>query len=382
MVNGILLRMNFDSISIIYKIFILLLVSFDLRKKKNLYFPLIVLLMYFFIHFFIVKDVLEVISGLNWLFKFYFIYWLCLFFIKQIKNGSFNRIVRFVRICIFFLLINAAIGLMGYGYAQYSGGVGVQGLIFAGNELAITLVCTFGFILMIFLVNNQYKNYLIFAVLFLFLSFITALKAAMFSAILILLFYPVLKSFDKLNELKIHWKSALLSFSTLVILPLIGFVAAYYVLFNLGLWNRISYFIYDKNFDFYSILFSSRNVWAMEAFVGVKENYSLIEIMFGTNNQWLTLLSTPDNGSVEIDFIDCFMMYGAVGVLLTYGFILKKVYLNTKNIEINPYSKYLAFLIPLILLISITAGHVLYSGVGGPVIAVVLSVTYFSNKQF
>lgn len=381
MINGVLLRLNLDSISVIYKTIILTLVLLDLRKHKHIYIPFIILLMYFIIHFIIVKEVQEVISGLNWLFKFYFIYWLYLFFKKQIKNGYFNRIVNFIKFCILFLLINAGIGVLGFGYAQYSGDVGVQGLIFAGNELAVTLVCTFGFILMFSLVHNQYRNYLIFAFVFLILSLVTALKAAMFSTFLILLFFPVLKSFDKMREFKIHWKNALLSFSTLVILPIIVFAGAYYVLFHLGLWNRISFFLYHRDFDVISVLFSSRNLWAIEAFNGMKENYKLIEVVFGTSNQWLTLLSTPGKGSVEIDIIDFFMMYGVVGVLLTYGFFVKKLYQNFKNRSINPYSKYLNFLILLILFISVTAGHVLYSGVGGPVISATLAVTSFSNKQ-
>jgi len=381
MVNGVFLRMDFISISIFYKTIILSLVFVELRNQKYLYFPFIFFAIFFISHYMIVNDIWESISGLNWLFKFYFIYWLYLFFKNQIEKGHFNEVVKVIQFCTFFVIVNTGLGILGFGYAQYGEDIGVQGFIYAGNELAITIVCCFGFILMDCLVKNQYRNFLFFAILFLLIALFSALKAAMFGAFLILLFFPVLKLFDKILSLKIHWKNALLSFFTIVMLPIAIFSGGYFVLFHLGLWNRISYFYYTRGLDVMSVILSNRNVWAKEAIEGSIENYSFFEWLFGTSKEWLVHLNTPGKGSIEIDLLDILLIYGFVGVFLTYGHFIRILFVNIKYRRLNPYSKYTGFLILLILLISLTAGHVFYSGVGGPIISAVLAVTFYSIQN-
>lgn len=381
MINGVLLRNGFYSISSIYKIFLLGFIFIFLRKEKKLYIPFLFLCFYFVFHLMIVENIGFTLDGLNWLFKFFFIYWVYLFFQKQLKVGNFGRIITFMKASSFFIILNSLLGVVGLGYAKYGENIGMQGLIYAGNELSIGIVCCFSFLLQFYLVRNQYKKYLLFAAIFLFISLLTTMKVPIFSAFIILFIFPILKASDRLYDLKLDKRSAALTFFTTGIIPIVGFIGIYYVLFELGLWNRIHYFYYTKGFDLITVIFSNRNLWAHEAIEGFAENYNFFEKIFGSGKSWITFLSTPGKGSVEIDIIDFLMFYGMIGVFITYGFLFLVLIKTYKSRKKNPFSKYLIVIIFFIVLISITAGHVLYSGIGGPLIAGVLAISNYTNGK-
>jgi uncharacterized membrane protein len=96
------------------------------------------------------------------------------------------------------------------------------------------------------------------------------------------------------------------------------------------------------------------------------DNYSLLSMILGEGLHWTD--NMPHGGIVEIDIIDTLMTYGILGVLLVYGFlflIIYKTYFN-KN---HAGSKATVLLLLLLTGISLTAGHVIFSGVSAPLIA-------------
>jgi hypothetical protein len=378
-VNGVILRAGLPSISIAYKTFILFLILIHLRKVKNTYYPVAILGFYFIIHSLMFKDIFFTLSGLDWLIKFFSIYWFYLFFKSEIEKNRNHKIFN-LGIAFFIVLgVNIALGLLGFGYAQYtSADIGVRGYIYAGNEVAVTLVATMSILLIKNIESGNIKLYLVYLFAFFFLAVFQATKVSIISALYISLLFPLVKASQNINHLKISNKSLGLVFFTFIIIPLIGTYAIYFILFEVGLWQRISYFYYSVGWDIPTLIFSSRNIWAKEALNGFLE-YNFIEVLFGSGKAWVDLLSTIDKGSVEIDIIDFLMRYGIIGVFLSYGFF---IFFFKKSHQVNVdyhYRSYVLLTIVLLIAISFFAGHVLYSGTAAPVLAALLAMSHIQS---
>lgn len=378
--NGLLLRSGFISISIIYKSIILFLMIFSLKKDLKTCLPLLIILSYLPLHIIHTQSFFGAAKGLDWLFKFFSIYWMYLFFRKEIRINGLFRIIKCVKYAVFFLSINILIGLLGFGYSQYAGGIGVRGFIFAGNEMALALVTCFSLLLMYLIENEKYRWFYSFALLFVLISVLNTTKVAMVSSFSVLLLFPLIKYIKSVSFSKIPIKHLNLLLFVLLILPSIGLIGVNYALFSMGLWDRINYFYNTLNLDLLSIVLSNRNIWAAEALEGLKSSYSIIEVLFGTSYEWVRFLSTPGKGSIEIDVLDFLMIYGVLGVAIILCFWVFVFISNILNQKYNPYSGYISFMLLLILIISVTAGHVFYSGVGGPLIAMVFAMGHYKEK--
>lgn len=383
MINGYLIRNGFFSISLILKTLTLVFVIiYLLKNRQTMSYVLIlisVILFYLIIHSFILSDILYAIQGLDWLIKFLSIVIFYIFFSRLIIENKEDKVIKIVSYTFVFLIINFIIGYLGYGYPMYGEedtAIGTRGLIYAGNEIGAAIIISGAILQMYFIEQRKYLNFLFVGILMMAMGALLTSKVSILASILISLFFPLIKSSEKLKVLKINKKDFKYSFAILSILPLLSLGLIYYALYVSNLMDRFSFF-YDK-VDIVTLLLSQRNIWALEAIHIFINNYTLSDYIFGMGIEWYKFIS--ENKAVEIDIIDFTMAYGLLGFLLSYGFF---VFVLIKSIlcKNNRFRKYIIFISLLILTISCTGGHIFNSGTAGFLIAIVLAYKNYKNKE-
>ena len=115
------------------------------------------------------------------------------------------------------------------------------------------------------------------------------------------------------------------------------------------------------------MLLSFRDVLAKNFLSYIKNNWNLVNYLFGGFNQW--------NYMVEIDPFDVFGLFGLIGFLIYYNIFFKILGIK-KKVGFN----LLIFQISIIV-ISITAGHIANGAVNAIYFAIVLnSFTNYNSK--
>jgi hypothetical protein len=382
MINGYLIRNGIMSISILFKLLILGLIVIDLFRNKILINKIggliFILLGYLIIHFFIVSDLLIVLSGLDWLIKFISIVIFYLFFSYLIKNNKEEKIFLFAKYSFIFLVFNFLLGFLGFGYHMYGNEeaqIGTKGFIFAGNEISAAIIVSGAMLQMRFIENKEYKKFIIIAVLMLTMGGLLTSKVSIIASILITLFFPLIKASENLKYLKMKKQDFYFSSVILIFIPMVSIGVIYYALFVANLMDRLTYF-YAK-VDLVTLIFSSRNIWAIEAINAFYYQYTFFEYLFGASQGWFSFIG--EDKMVEIDFIDFLMTYGIIGVFFSYGFLGFFYYKLIKYKYTNPYYGYLFFILFLIISMSLTSGHILNSGIAGALIGALFSMVNYKK---
>jgi len=376
--NGALIRQGYFSISIIYKLLILALMVYYLRSKPLILFVGGVMLFYFIVHTAFLGDPVTAGKGLNFLFKFLAIVIFYVFFTQVIRNGNENWIFALAAVSFAILAMNLILGVFGFGYPQYyagaAQGIGSRGFIFAGNELACALVVAGSLIMMRFLSAGRFRAFLFCAVFFVGVSARATSKVTMLSSLILFLVFPAIYGINRKRLGKLNEKDKRFIFWVIIIVPLAGFGAITYALFQMNLFSRLVYY-YHKT-DLITVVFSHRNVWVVQALNAFASHYSIPQWLFGDGRGWWAYIS--GGKIVEIDPIDVLMTYGVSGVVLVYGFFLFVFYrvVKSRN-QKNPYAFYVAFTLFLLMGISFTAGHVIYSGIAGPLLGALMALVCF-----
>jgi hypothetical protein len=383
MINGYLLRNGFFSISLIFKTITLLFVMIYLLTNKNtikyVVFAVGLILLYLIIHIIILSNVVLAIKGLDWMVKFLAIFIFYIFFSKLIRENKIDKVIKIIIYSFIFLCLNFTIGYLGYGYPMYGTdetSIGTRGLIYAGNEISAAVIISGAILQMYFIVQKKYVKFLLIGIMMMAMGALLTSKVSILASMLTTLFFPLIKASEKIKYFRISKTDFKFSLIILIFLPLLSSGFVYYALYVSNLMSRLSYF-YEK-VDIITLLFSHRNVWALEALNAFYNNYSIIEMFFGTGHNWWDFVS--GNKMIEIDLLDFLMTYGIVGVVITYGFLF---YIIFKSVAIKRciYKTYVIFMIILLIGISCTAGHILSSGTSGFLIAILLSIANYKRKN-
>lgn len=383
MLNGYLMMAGYSSIAIIYKLLALFFASLYLLAigaRLPIFGITALFSVYLMLHTFILGNPIEVMQGLDWIIKFSAIVIWYLFFKKMIEQNQDKKILLFVYISFGFLTLNFFLAFLGFGFPMYSSidgdGIGTKGFIFAGNEIGATIIISGALIQMSLLERQKYFLFFVIGSLMLFMGALLTSKVSIFASLLILLFFPLIKTSEKLRSLKINKKDFAFASLILFLLPLLAAYVISYALYESGLIERMNYF-YTK-LDIVTLLFSHRNVWASEALEAFYNHYSMLEIFIGSGNTWYPYIT--ENKMVEIDLIDFLMSYGIIGILFSYGFLLFILYKLIHKRKTNPYFGYIFFMIFLIIGMSLTSGHILNSGVAGAFIGALFAISTYQHK--
>jgi len=372
-INGVLIREGIFSISVPYKLTLLVLVIIYIRKPLLTVGIVYILCAYFLIHLFSSNDLYKTAQGMVFLVRFFAIVLMYEFFKKSLRNNidGEEKVLLFSRIAFFIIAINLILGLVGYGYAQYSSGessIGSRGFIYAGNELAAAFIVSSAIVMMGYMSAIKFVRYLIFGLIFILLSVVSATKLTVLSSLLIFFFFPLISISRKLYLLKLPKKHFFFALIMLFAFPFVVYTALYLVLYEIGLMDRLAHF-YGK-LDFISFILSGRDLRAVELLSAYIDSGSLVEILFGKSTHVIS----------EIDTVDMLIKYGAFGFFLVYGFFTYVIFkcLYIKNT--SEYALYAVFMIFLLMGASTTAGHIVYSGVAGPLIAALLALGVCNRK--
>lgn len=384
MVNGYFIQNGIMSISILYKLLTLGFIVIYLFNSKifieKLSGLILILLGYLVIHFFIVSDLLITLGGLDWLIKFISIIVFYLFFSHLLKSNKEKFIFLFAKHSFIFLIFNFVLGFLGFGYGMYRNAevqIGTKGFIFAGNEISLAIILSGAILQMKFIEQREYKKLIFVSILMLSMSALLTSKVSIIASILITFCFPFIKVSKQLKYLKLQRQDFYFSTLILIFIPIVSIGFIYYALFISNLMDRLSYF-YDK-VDLLTLIFSHRNIWAIEALNVFYYKYSFFEYFFGTSQSWFAFIS--DHKMVEIDFIDFLMTYGIVGVFFSYGFLGFIFYKLIKNKYYNPYYGYLFFMLFLLIGMSLTSGHIINSGVAGALIGSLLTLVNYKKEN-
>lgn len=391
-INGILIRSGIIGISSPIKFLLLGLMlvrifSFSVERGVLMFTMFFLLSIPCFSSFFFVySDVSVLFADLTIVFRYMlipvsFLYGTKLFsqLEETLRTEQFSK---FININTFFLLLNLFVGALGFGYSQYEGGVGSVGYFYAGNEVSAVMIVLFSFV-----ASNLYKRYsvwkyILFGSVLVVFSLIKATKVGIVGTLLLLIAIPLL-----MNTYKISRWIKLKKISLFIALGVILLGLSYYLyvyLTNSQLMNRLIYF-YDNSESLMNFLLSGRDSFVKD---GLEEyyKYNAFEMAFGvgfTKAIGLAIQYVGSFKSTEIDFFDFLFQHGIIGVLLVYGF---HFYLLTRSFYyVCKYRSALttACLVSnlLILLISLSAGHVFNAGMSGVFIGLTNSILQPQNNE-
>lgn len=369
-VNGFFLGLGQSfPLGIIYKAFLLLFcIRIALKDRRNTpsLFLWIGYLSVFLLHFSCYQNAKNLGETFSLLSKFLIVYWGYPVITKMVRSNvdkSFDIIKRIFVINALVLIANIILGILGFGYHSYGDGgedaTGYRGFFYSINELSGVILVVFGAIL--FYGKVHFSN-IKFHIVFFFLLFCVVMfstKTAMGGLLIIYVFLQYL--FVKKNYI------VLISIFLCIIISVLLYLGYRMVVDN-GLWDRWMYF-YDKSDDFFSFILSGRNVF----WENMKHQYL-------NSGFWGILVGLGGNLTVEMDPFDALLNFGILGLIIVYGFWFYMIKQAFSRRNYSLLAKFVLFVDLLILLFSIFAGHLMFSGLLGPFIPVLNSLIYVPNE--
>ena len=302
------------------------------------------------------------------------------FYFRSLINRNSSFFIRNLRrlVVLDFIIISFSmlLGFFGFGYEQYASystgkSIGTVGLFYAGNELSILMVIVFSLILL-FTWRKYKKSYIFLGAFLLLLSLLKATKVAILGVLIIVVAIPFVVGFRK----KIH-KYLVTNLLLFVIFPIISYLI-YIGIVQTGLYTKLSGSF--EKYDILTFIYSNRNNFAVNGWEVFNSQYSFFEQLFGVGQKYYMKLAIK---SAEIDVIDVLFYYGYSGLLfflclITFMFLGSFAQIRKKSFI---FARYSMFMISLLFMISLIAGHTFFSGLAGPFIGVVFALPYFKVKK-
>lgn len=306
-------------------------------------------------------------DSVNHIFRFIFLVYiytylylnigLCNIYIKLIRILNFNTYV---------LIANILLILIGLGFSNYSdeGVTTTKGFFYAGNELSglfILLCPIFLFHVATHGSTDKMKFWLSFLTITV-ASFLLGSKTAIVGT-LVLNIIVIKKYLSKQGQ-------AWLFYCGIIIIFIFTVIQGVQLVEQWDLWQRWSYFYESGGIE--KVIFSDRDVYWTE------EKSEIID-----GGLLYILLGLGGNRTVEMDIHDTFLNYGVLGLVIVYGFyffIIKKVYALRKEQDLAR----LVFVVDIFFLFfSCFAGHMIFSGMAAPFVAIVniLPLALFKSKD-
>ena len=374
--NGLLIRNLGVSISPVYKAIILILILIYLIRQNETKFIKWIIIFFGLISLHYAGGILTG-EEVAWAMKFLAIIFSFLFFKQTVLSDKAENIFKLAKISFWIIGFNIIIGLMGYGYAQYArDDIGTRGLFFAGNELGVLLLVVSLILLSKCLINNNSRSYFFYAFTFLIMATTLTTKTAIFGQTLIIFVLPFIHLRQTQKKFIIKRTSLKLVGFAIIMLSLGLPFLVNYVLYEMNLISRISF--WSDRVDISTLIFSGRNLRALDIYEFLQKKSTFLNNLFGYGYE--NLIRIIDGDVAEIDLIDIFMVFGIVGVVSMYGFLLKRFYfkVNPQNFRYQPYIK---FGVLLLIVLSCSSGHVLNSGLAGIMIGAFLALQYLDFRK-
>lgn len=323
----------------------------------------------------------------------YFIFFLG--YLRYINNNiplllSFEKtIFKIIRFSFYVIAINIVLGIFGIGYSTLASyeheGVGEKldaggkGFFIAGNDLSSVFLIVAGMLLIKIWANRNLISYLAFAVALLFLAIMLLTKAVILGMLILVIGIPISMSWI-ISGWRLNYRPLLPLFFGL----LLGAVALAWLISSDSAIVRRAVYLYESA-DLLTAVTTGRSNFfsaAMNAFGKYYNNP--IDWMFGMGWDGFLAAMNKTIGSsktVEIDYIDIFMMNGWVGLvmtLLTWVWYLRSAYIFTSRVQV---ARAVLFIDIFLLCLAGASGHILYSAMNGLFVALLNILPFIEMKK-
>ena len=348
--------------TIIRGLFLIFSVTYLVKNKHNLKIIgfLSLLIVFLSIYLFTINySIYEIITSV---FKLFYLPFTCLLFMNLDYDKKINKSL------IISLIIYISIYLLSYifnfGYNNYleeEGKIGFRGVFNSINELSAILVILYYYAYNF--LKDKKVTLIIITILMLIISYLTGTKVLL-GGILLTIFiniFPVIFNKFKKSSAK---NRLIIIISGILTITLLGYLFTltntYYNMKIQGEFFKVTNVF---SYEFLNrVLFNDRLTF-LNTNLDIYLNSDILSKIFGLGTSKFPKL-------VEIDIFDIWFTYGIIGLLLIlsiFTYILKLVKFN----------KYNLFGIIILIMISLTSGHVLLS----PAVSIFFGIIIYLNKQ-
>ncbi len=387
--NGYLLKSGVTiSISQIYKslILILMLVTILLYSRKYSFYLLLLFAIFLSmatLHIFYFPSRSNYANDVIFFNKLIFVI-VCFIFFKYLvlKNPAKIR-VFFFAFFLFSLLviyINIVLSVLGFSLYQYEYElIGSVGFFYSGNEVSALTIAVVSPLLFAVWDKNKFL-YVIFAFFLIPFAVLIATKVAIAGTILLIIFIPFLHERDKIFRLTKTKVKTVLLFS-LIIIPFAGYLSVLLIK-QVGISERWLYFY--NTFGIYRAIFSGREDFISSGLTLYINDYSFLQMLFGQGYlRFQENLFVIGLKGTEMDLVDILLSYGIVGVIIIYSFWIYLILNSARRFTQKEYyyAPVVFFTNLLLIAISLTAGHVLYSAMAAIPIGFLNAMVFYKKSN-
>ncbi|GAB6099404.1 hypothetical protein JCM16358_12830 [Halanaerocella petrolearia] len=379
-INGIILRSDYNlllSVSQFYKIILLSFMFLRLMFLSKKYYIVMYLFFLYYvtvisINFYVHNSINQLFNSIIWFSKLAMIP-LTFFYFKKIlslnKRKYKKKVIRVFTFNYLVFIVNILLGMMGYGYEQYSSeGIGTRGFFFAGNEVSGLFIIFTGLLIFLIWDNGNKLLYVICSVFTIAISIEIATKVSIIGAVISIFMIPIVCERNKLFKLtKLKLKFLVIgSFGFIIISRYI-----YFFIKSIGLLNRWEYLYMNYNGSLLTTILSNRNTFVERKMYIFINEYSFLQKIFGTGT----------STTVEMDFFNNLFNYGIIGASLVLFLWLYFLFNSFKKLKFKEYYYAPAiFTINFLLIpVSFFAGHILSSGMAGTFIGMSNALVYYKK---
>lgn len=370
--NGYFINMGTHlPIAQVYKlglIFLLIIRLISFPKERAIVFFIILYVVMFILLYLMQVGMDQLLETLIHLSKFFFLV-ISFLYLKRglVNNQSFfyQKINYSLKVNVCVLATSILLGTLGFGFSTYGeSSVGSKGYFNGGNDLGAVLIILFSFYIYKITydkLSSVKRNFIMF--FFLMVALVNSTKLSILGTVISIAVLPGLLT-KKHKKIATPIGKKLMYVVFLVIISAIVFFAVE----KLGMLKRWEG-MYSKS-GLLFLLTSGRL-----KYVGVEIydylDSTIIQHIFGLGG----------DRTVEMDFFDVLLNYGALGVVLIYSFF---IYLyssakRNKGKKIFPFAPYVVFINVLLAIVSFIAGHVIFSAMAGIFISMVNALAFYKE---
>jgi hypothetical protein len=290
--------------------------------------------------------------------SFFFFYFFVNF--KRYNEQLFwNLFKKIVVLNFVFLSANIILGLMGYGNVTYEvgeeEGVGIKGYIISQNELSLVVAVIYP--LLLWLCSLKYKRsvFYLLGVLIIFISFSISTKASIIISLASVAFVGFYTGCKRERRIIV----------IIVLCLLVLFFAYISVVLDseIGFIKRFTFFLDNKG--------------VLDAVLsGRLDQLETESRIFFYKNDVVTQVIGKGEAPCELDPFQALFSFGYIGGLLNTLFIIYVVLKPRTKKYKSIYEKIIVFSNTIIVLLSLTSGHVFFSSMGGLFVALANASVY------
>lgn len=280
-------------------------------------------------------------------------------------NKLLKYIVNYTTLMAILLIIPFMLGI---GFpTYYEGTFGTKGFFSAGNGLGIFMGV--GLLLSVYYWQQTRQRFsLIKTFVILFATVIIGTKTAFILSVL------------GLSSIIFYLKNKYLSYGLIIIFVIFGLMFYSFLVDSLTLIFDVVVNRLNNNESFMSFLMSARDTYFVDAINHVSyDGLLILRLLFGMG-VFLSFRNPDDsmNGidTLESDFADLFFMYGILGLFL----YLTLIFIGLKKFFVRKHF-FLTFIFLMLSIHSLVAGHVLFNGMSGILLPLLLLLSFEKNKK-